>query len=114
VNRLNRPLRLAILVLFVAGCLPSSAAAQDDAFKDGVKARGDRKWQEVVSSMRRAVAADDKESDRTVRAGGVFGIRASEQPYLPYYFLVKAPSEYQRKILWGEFVKKTAKILLKE
>ena len=88
--RRARTLGPSLAALLLVFGLPSAAAAQDDAFKDGIKALEDRKWQEVVTFMRRAAAADGTESTRTVRAGGMFGLGGSGRPYLPYYFLGEA------------------------
>jgi hypothetical protein len=64
--------------------VPSLAAAQDEAFKQGLQARGDKKWADVVRHMQNAVKADDKESTRKVRSGFI-GLQGME--YLPHYFL---------------------------
>jgi hypothetical protein len=63
--------------------------AQDDAFKQGLQARGDRKWPDVARHMQAAVKADPQESTRKVRSGigGVFG-QGTE--YLPHFFLGEA------------------------
>jgi hypothetical protein len=66
---------------------PLPAAAQDDAFRQGMQARGDRKWADVVRHMQNAVKADTQESTRKVRSGflGVSG-----QEYLPHFYLGEA------------------------
>lgn len=77
-------------VLFAVACVlaaPSWAAAQDDAFKQGVQARNDRKWSDVVRHMQAAVKADGQESTRKVRAGGFLGGGGITTEYLPHYFL---------------------------
>jgi hypothetical protein len=52
-------MHLRVITLVVAVCaVPSWAAAQDDAFKQGLEARGDRKWTDVVRHMQNAVKAD--------------------------------------------------------
>ena len=63
------------------------ASAQDDAFKRGMDARGDRKWAEVASAMREAIAVDPKESERKVR--GRLRIIGGDE-YLPYFYLGEA------------------------
>src|SRR5262245_18566225 len=75
----------------------SSAVAQgkgDSAFRDGLEARADNKWPDVVRRMRDAIAADGTESTRTVTFGGMnFGVvRAgrSSMEYLPHFFLGEA------------------------
>jgi hypothetical protein len=69
--------------------VPSVATAQDDAFKQGLAARGDRKWPEAANAMRRAIQADGRESTRKVRTGllGAFG---GGTEYFPHYFLGEA------------------------
>jgi hypothetical protein len=61
--------------------------AQDDAFKQGLQARGDRKWADVVRHMQNAVKADAQESRRRVRSG-FLGVQGME--YLPHYFMGEA------------------------
>jgi hypothetical protein len=80
--------RLRVITLVMAVCtVPSWAAAQDDAFKQGLEARGDRKWADVVRHMQNAVKADSQESTRKVRSG-FLGVSGME--YLPHYFLGEA------------------------
>jgi tetratricopeptide (TPR) repeat protein len=69
-------------VVFVVGARAQSA---DDSFKEGLDARDAKKWQEAVDHMRRAIAAQPRESTRKVRTG-IFG----STEYLPYYFLGEA------------------------
>jgi hypothetical protein len=90
VNRLS----LATIAGVVTVCawlvaLPSTAVAQDDAFKQGLEARGDRRWPEAAAAMRRAIQADSRESTRRVRTGllGAFG---GGTEYFPYFFLGEA------------------------
>jgi hypothetical protein len=79
---------LRVLCVVIGVCaLPSLAAAQDDAFKKGLEARGDKKWAEVVRNMQNAVKSDAQESTRKVRAGFI-GLQGME--YLPHYFLGEA------------------------
>ena len=76
---------LAVACLFA---VPSWATAQqDDAFKQGLTARGDKKWPDVVRHMQNALKSDDKESTRKVRHG-VLGVQSTE--YMPYYFMGEA------------------------
>lgn len=80
--------RLVRACMVIAVCaVPLSAAAQDDAFKRGLEARGDRKWPDVVRHMQSAVKADAQESTRKVRSG-FLGVSGME--YLPHYFLGEA------------------------
>jgi hypothetical protein len=87
----QQPLRLLCFTVVVAiGGLawPSTTFAQDEAFKQGLAARGDRKWPAVAEAMRRAIQADGKESTRKVRSGVlIFG---GTTEYFPYYFLGEA------------------------
>ena len=78
-----------VRLLLAAACvcaLPSLAAAQDDAFKQGLSARSDKKWAEVVRHMQNAVKADSQESTRKV--GSRLGVGGTE--YLPHFFLGEA------------------------
>lgn len=80
----------ALRAMFVVTCvcaMPSLAHAQDEAFKQGMQARGDRKWADVVRHMQNAVKADTQESTRKVRSG-FLGVNGME--YLPHYFLGEA------------------------
>jgi hypothetical protein len=81
VNRVR--VMLAVVCL---GALPSRAAAQDDAFRQGLQARGDKKWADVVRHMQNALKADAQESTRKV--GSRLGVGGTE--YLPHYFLGEA------------------------
>jgi hypothetical protein len=75
------------LVVMCVSAIPSLAAAQDDAFKQGLQARGDKKWADVVRHMQNALKADSQESTRKVR-GGFLGVSGTE--YLPHFFLGEA------------------------
>jgi hypothetical protein len=66
--------------------MPSLAAAQDDAFKQGLQARSDKKWADVVRHMQNALKADAQESTRKV--GSRLGVGGTE--YLPHFFLGEA------------------------
>jgi hypothetical protein len=75
-----------LCVIFAVACVcavPTSARAQDDAFKQGLEARGDRKWADVVRHMQAAVKANGQESTRKVRTGFL----GTSWEYLPHYFL---------------------------
>ena len=86
---MSRLLHVSVAVALFVCAYPSLALAQDDAFKQGLQARGDRKWQDVVRHMRAAIQADPKESTRKVRSG-FLGVQGME--YLPHYFLGEALS----------------------
>lgn len=77
----------ALLAVACLLAVPSWATAQDDAFKQGLQARGDKKWPDVVRHMQNALKSDDKESTRKVRHG-VLGVQSTE--YMPYYFMGEA------------------------
>ena len=83
---MTRMLRVMLAVMCVCA-VPSWAMAQDDAFKQGLQARGDKKWTEVIRHMLNAVKADGQESARKVRSG-FLGVQGME--YLPHYFLAEA------------------------
>ncbi len=78
--------RAAGVVLACALAWPAIAFAQDDAFRRGIEARGDRNWSAVVPQMKAAIASDPMESTR--RVGRRLGIGGIE--YFPYFFLGEA------------------------
>ena len=79
--------RLCVMLGLVCVCAtPSLAAAQDDAFKQGLQARSDKKWADVVRHMQNALKADAQESTRKV--GSRLGVGGTE--YLPHFFLGEA------------------------
>jgi hypothetical protein len=84
---MSRMFRVSVAVALCVCAYPSLALAQDDAFKQGLQARGDKKWQDVVRHMRTAIQADPKESTRKIRSG-FLGVQGTE--YLPHYFLGEA------------------------
>jgi hypothetical protein len=75
-----------MLALVCVCAVPSFAAAQDDAFKQGLQARGDKKWADVVRHMQNALKGDAQESTRKV--GSRLGVGGTE--YLPHFFLGEA------------------------
>jgi len=79
--------RVCVMLGLVCVCaMPSLAAAQDDAFKQGLQARSDKKWTDVVRHMQNALKADARESTRKV--GSRLGVGGTE--YLPHFFLGEA------------------------
>lgn len=80
--------RARVMLAVVGLCaVPSIAAAQDDdAFRQGLQARGDKKWADVVRHMQNALKADAQESTRKI--GSRLGVGGTE--YLPHYFLGEA------------------------
>ena len=86
-----RLIRVAIAALMCVALYPSLAAAQDEAFKKGMQARGDKNWSEAARQMRLAIQENGQESSRKIRSSfvaGVFGGGGVE--YLPHYFLGEA------------------------
>jgi hypothetical protein len=69
--------------------LASTASAQDQAFKDGLDARDDKRWPVVVERMRAAIEEQRLESVRKV-GGRLRGILGGGTEYFPYYFLGEA------------------------
>jgi hypothetical protein len=88
--------RLALAACVCVSLYPSLALAQDEAFKKGMQARGDKNWAEVARQMRSAIQGDGQESTRKVRSNivaSVFGGGGVE--YLPHYFLGEALKNQQ-------------------
>jgi len=81
-----RKLFLAALVAAVS-LMPRVAAAQDDAFKEGMKAFDDKKWSEAAELMRKAIQASGQDSQRSIEYGGVLGVRKKNTKYVPHYYL---------------------------
>src|SRR4029453_8290842 len=82
-----RLIRIAFVALVCVALYPSLASAQDDAFKKGLQARGEKNWSEVERQMRIALQSDDVDSPRKVKSNvfaSVFGAQGSE--YLPHFF----------------------------
>src|SRR5262245_21357275 len=79
----------ALFTLATALLTAQSAAAQDrdDDFRNGLRARGDKRWAEVAVQMRRAIRIDANESPRKVRVGF---LNLSTMEYLPHFFLGEA------------------------
>jgi hypothetical protein len=78
---------VAVAVVVCVALSPRGAAAQEDeAFKQGLSARNDKKWPAAAEAMRRAIQADGKESTRKVRRSLLGG----STEYLPYFFLGEA------------------------
>lgn len=84
-----RLIRVAIALCVCVGLAPAIAQAQDEAFKQGLQARGDRKWTDVARFMRAAVQSDPNESNRKVRSG-LERLIGQGTEYLPHYFLGEA------------------------
>jgi len=80
----------ALPVCAVVLLAPSAARAQDDAFKAGLDARENKKWQDVATQMRRAIQQNPQEATRKVRSGLGGLLRQGGTEYLPHYFLGEA------------------------
>ncbi len=88
--RWSRLVLLTLATWIITLALAPAAQAQDDAFKAGLNARGDRKWQDVALQMRRAIQDDATESTRMVRSGIGSILRQGGTQYLPHFFLGEA------------------------
>jgi hypothetical protein len=89
---MTRSFRYSVGLAMLAALLvmPATAGAQseDEPFRRGLSARGDKKWQEAAQAMRQALQINRMESSRRVQGGfRIFG-RGTE--YLPFYFLGEA------------------------
>ncbi len=78
---------LALLAAVLAIPATASAQSEDEPFRRGLAARGDKRWAVVADAMRQAIAANRIESTRKVGARPIFG---GGTEYLPYYFLGEA------------------------
>ena len=83
---MTRMLRVVLAVMCVCA-VPSWATAQDDAFKQGLQARGDKKWPEVVRHMQNAVKPTGR--NRPARCDRDSSA-CKGMEYLPHYFLGEA------------------------
>jgi predicted nucleic acid-binding Zn-ribbon protein len=82
-------MRVALAALVCVMLPPGLASAQDDSFKQGLQARGDRKWPDTARAMRAAIQKDSQESTRKVRSG-IGALIGQGTEYLPFYFLGEA------------------------
>ena len=80
---------LVVWTSLIALPATASAQAEDEPFRRGLVARGDKKWTEVVEAMRQAITINRTESTRKVqvRSRLLFG---TGMEYLPHYFLGEA------------------------
>ena len=80
---------LVVWTSLIALPATASAQAEDEPFRRGLVARGDKKWTEVVEAMRQAITINRTESTRKVqvRSRLLFGTGTE---YLPHYFLGEA------------------------
>jgi hypothetical protein len=65
----------------------ASAQAEDEQFRRGLNARGDKKWAEVAQAMRQAIAINRIESTRKIQGGSRLNPFGRSTEYLPYYLL---------------------------
>lgn len=77
---------VALGALLLTLALAAEASAQDEAFRRGMDARGDKRWADVIPQMREAIKQRGQES--TNKVGSRLGFGGTE--YLPHYFLGEA------------------------
>jgi hypothetical protein len=82
-------LRASALVCMCLAIFPAVALAQDDAFRRGLDARNNKRWQDVVTQMRLAIQQDSTESPRKVGTG-LRRLIGQGTEYMPHYFLGEA------------------------
>jgi len=80
--------RFAVMLAILAFAVRPVAADWQDDYRDGVTAADSRRWQEVATLMRQAIASNPQESGDPMR---IYGMRF--EPYLPHFFLGLALSE---------------------
>ena len=88
--RCHRLVLLSCATWMIAMFLAPAAYAQDDAFKAGLDARVNKKWQDVILQMRRAIQVNAQESTRKVRSGIGGLLRQGGTEYLPHFFIGEA------------------------
>ncbi len=76
-----------MVALVALAVRPVGADWQDD-YRDGIAAADAKRWQEVATRMRRAIASNPQASGERMR---IYGMRF--EPYLPHFFLGLALSE---------------------
>jgi len=90
---MTRSLRCIVsLVMLAAVLIPATASAQaeDEPFRRGLNARGDKKWSEVALAMRQAIAINRMESTRKIQGGSRLNPFGRSTEYLPHYLLGEA------------------------
>lgn len=84
--------RVPLVALAIALAMAAVVTAQnaDDAFRRGVDAVEDGRWQAAATALREAIKVRPQESTTRVRSGlgGIFGAGGTE--YVPYFFLGRA------------------------
>jgi hypothetical protein len=80
------PILVAVCASLLTPALVPDAYAQDDAFRRGVDARNDKRYQDVIPQMREAIKQRGQES--TNKIGSRLGFGGTE--YLPHFFLGEA------------------------
>src|SRR5215813_13980941 len=86
----STPLAVGLTTLLVlAFCSSAQAARNEDAFRKGMKALADKKYDEAISQFQKAIVSDSTESSEKVSGifGGLFG-RGDQ--YLPHLRLGEA------------------------
>ena len=79
-----------MITMVLAPAAHAQDARDDTAFKAGLDARDDKKWQDVTLQMRRAIQVNSQESTRKVRSGIGGLLRQGGTEYLPHFFLGEA------------------------
>jgi hypothetical protein len=91
---MTRSLRctVSLIMLVAVLVLPATASAQaeDEPFRRGLNARGDRRWPEAAQAMREAIKINRTESTKKIQAGSRLNPFGRSFEYLPYYFLGEA------------------------
>jgi hypothetical protein len=91
---MTRSLRGVVNCVMLAAvlALPATASAQaeDEPFRRGLNARGDRRWPEAAQAMRQAIQINRTESTRKIQAGSRLNPFGRSTEYLPHYFLGEA------------------------
>jgi hypothetical protein len=91
---MTRSLRYIVGLVALAAVLvlpaTASAQAEDEPFRRGLNARGDRRWQEAAQAMRQASQINRIESTRKIQGGIRLNPFGRSTEYLPHYFLGEA------------------------
>ncbi len=91
---MTRSLRCIVSLVMFASVLAipatASAQAEDEPFRRGLNARGDKKWAEIALAMRQAIAINRIESTRKIQGGSRLNVFGRGTEYLPHYLLGEA------------------------